>query len=279
MEVKFIKDIAHHHRKKLLITYLLVLIEKIGELSIPFFLGLSIDGLIKQHYFPLFYLVSVYMTWVIVGTIRHRYDTRTYTNIYNQVVLDIIDNDKDQNTSKTCAHTNLIREIVDFMEFDMVYIVTAIINIIGSIAMIYLYSLNVALLCLGVMVPVIYLSKKYGGIMRSLSHRRNSELEKQVDVISKGNMDETKSHFGILRIIQIKISNKEATNYWQLQLISLLLLVGSLLIMSLKGAIMAGVLVAMWSYLLTFLSALEIIPYAIQKWSNLRDIIARIHFK
>ena len=254
----------------------LVLIEKLGELSIPFFFVLSIDGLIKQNFIPILYLVVVYLIWATIGTIRHRYDTKTYTNIYNQVVFDLIGNDKDPNTSKIAAHATLIREVVDFMEFDMVYIATAFINIIGAMAMIATYSIDVVLLCLTLMVPVLYLSKGYGLSMRELSQKKNSELEKQVDVISNGNILETKHHFNILRIIQIRISNKEATNYWQLQLVSLVLLIGSLLIMGFKGAVQAGALVAMWSYLLTFLNGLEIIPYSIQRWSNLKDIINRI---
>ncbi len=276
MEANFIKGIVNHHRKNLLLTYTLVLIEKLGELSIPFFLGLSIDGLIKQNFIPILYLVVVYLIWAIIGTIRHRYDTKTYTNIYNQVVFDLIGNDKDPNTSKIAAHATLIREVIDFMEFDMVYIAAAFINIIGAMAMISTYSIDVVLLCLTLMVPVLYLSKGYGLSMRELSQKKNSELEKQVDVISNGNILETKHHFNILRIIQIRISNKEATNYWQLQLVSLVLLIGSLLIMGFKGAVQAGALVAMWSYLLTFLNGLEIIPYSIQRWSNLKDIINRI---
>jgi len=276
MEANFIKGIVNHHRKNLLLTYTLVLIEKLGELSIPFFLGLSIDGLIKQNFIPILYLVVVYLIWATIGTIRHRYDTKTYTNIYNQVVFDLIGNDKDPNTSKIAAHATLIREVVDFMEFDMVYIATAFINIIGAMAMISTYSIDVVLLCLTLMVPVLYLSKGYGLSMRELSQKKNTELEKQVDVISNGNILETKHHFNILRIIQIRISNKEATNYWQLQLVSLVLLIGSLLIMGFKGAVQAGALVAMWSYLLTFLNGLEIIPYSIQRWSNLKDIINRI---
>jgi len=282
MEANFIKAIVNHHRKNLILTYTLVLIEKLGELSIPFFLGLSIDGLIKQNFMPILYLVLVYLIWATVGTIRHRYDTKTYTNIYNQVVFDLIGNDKDignnkdQNTSKIAAHATLIREVVDFMEFDMVYIAIAFINIIGAMFMISTYSVDVVLLCLTLMVPVLYLSKGYGLSMRELSQKKNSELEKQVDVISKGNVIETKHHFNILRIIQIRISNKEATNYWQLQLVSLILLIGSLLIMGFKGSVQAGALVAMWSYLLTFLNGLEIIPYSIQRWSNLKDIINRI---
>lgn len=279
MEANFIKGIVNHHRKNLLLTYTLVLIEKLGELSIPFFLGLSIDGLIKQNFIPILYLVVVYLIWAIIGTIRHRYDTKTYTNIYNQVVFDLIGNDvndEGQNTSKIAAHATLIREVVDFMEFDMVYIATAFINIIGSMVMLSTYSLDVVILCSTLMVPVLYLSKGYGLSMRELSQKKNSELEKQVDVISNGNILETKHHFNILRLIQIRISNKEATNYWQLQIISLILLIGSLLIVGFKGAVQAGVLVAMWSYLLTFLNGLEIIPYSIQKWSNLKDIINRI---
>jgi ABC-type bacteriocin/lantibiotic exporter with double-glycine peptidase domain len=275
MEANFIKQIIVQYKRKLVFTYALVVIEKLGELSIPFFLGQSIDGLASHSYIPIILLASVYLTWVMIGTIRHRYDTKTYTTIYNQVVNKIVDNNPQQNTSKISAHINLTREIVDFMEFDMVYISTAVISIFVSMVMIFSYNVNIALLCLILIIPVSIISKKYGRNMASLNKKKNSELERQVDVISTKNKQDTKRHFDMLRLIQINISNKEATNYWQLQLVSLVILIGSLLIMS-RGSLQIGVLVAMWSYLLNFINALEIVPYTIQKWTNLKDIISRI---
>lgn len=277
METAFMKSVIRRNKKKLLLTYLLVIVEKVGELAIPFFLGLSIDGLTNHSYGSLVNLAAVYAIWVIIGTIRHRYDTKTYTEIYNNIVLDIIENDKEKNISRISALTNLTREVVEFMEFDLIYIVTAFINIAGSMIMISTYSTNVFLMCTLLILPVIFLSKKYGAMMSTLANSRNSELEKQIDIISKANPKETRSHFNILRIIQIRISNEEATNYWQLQVISMILLISSLLVMSVTGSVKPGVLVAMWSYLLAFLSGLEIIPYAVQKWSNLKDIISRIN--
>ena len=275
MESNFIKQIIVQYKRKLGFTYALVIIEKLGELSIPFFLGQSIDGLVNHNYAPIILFASVYLTWVMIGTIRHRYDTKTYTTIYNQVVNKIVDNNHQQNTSKISAHINLTREIVDFMEFDMVYISTAVISIFVSMIMIFSYNVNIALLCLVLIIPVSIISKKYGRNMASLNKKKNSELERQVDVISTKNKQDTKRHFDMLRLIQINISNKEATNYWQLQLVSLTILIASLLIMS-RGNFQIGVLVAMWSYLLNFINALEIVPYTIQKWTNLKDIISRI---
>ena len=109
-------------------------IEMLGALLRPFFLGLAINDLLKGSYLGLIYLSVCHLTWLIVGTIRHMYDTRTYSAIYTSLVTSFLHRKlATTNASKLSAHSTLSREIVDFLETDFPYIIEAIYNILGSL--------------------------------------------------------------------------------------------------------------------------------------------------
>jgi len=85
------------------------------------------------------------------------------------------------------AHSTLSREFVDFLEYDLVYVIEAVYNIGGSIVLLMFYDPNVVGICLGILVPVSIVSYYYGKKMKRLTRLKNDELEKQVDIITEGN--------------------------------------------------------------------------------------------
>ena len=112
------------HKWQLVLTYALFSVEMLALLMQPYFLGRAIDGLIYGNNIGLYELIGVYLLWVILGTTRHRIDTRTYTGIYTSFVSRLLNrkyNEKD--VSKLAAHSNLAREFVDFLEYDLVYVI------------------------------------------------------------------------------------------------------------------------------------------------------------
>ena len=117
------------HRTQLVITYVLFSLEMLGSLLRPFFLGEAINDLIKGSYRGLIVLSGVHLVWLIVGTLRHRYDTRTYSAIYTSLVTRFLSRRIDKSeVSKLSAHSTLAREFVDFLEFDLVYVIEALYN-------------------------------------------------------------------------------------------------------------------------------------------------------
>ena len=72
-----ITRLLHEFRWKLAFTYSLFAVETLGLLLRPYFLGASVDGLLKGEHRDLVILVIVHLSYLIVGTVRHMYDTRT----------------------------------------------------------------------------------------------------------------------------------------------------------------------------------------------------------
>jgi ABC-type multidrug transport system fused ATPase/permease subunit len=279
---QILRNLIFRHRTRLLLTYFLFGMEMLGTLLRPFFLGEAVNDLLKGSYHGLIVLSVIHFTWLIVGIIRHRVDTRTYSAIYTSLVTNFLSrriNNRD--VSRLSAHSTLAREFVDFLEYDLVYVIEAAFNILGSLVLLFFYQSGVVLLCLGILLPVVAVSYLYGKQMRRLNKNKNDELEKQVDVIATGNAHLIRNHYNNLRTWQIKISDKEAWNFGVMELMVIIVVGISLLIttQTTNTAIQAGSLIGIYNYILKFVSGLDTIPYTVQRLTSLNDITRRIELQ
>lgn len=270
------------HKMRLGITYVLFSLEMTGALLRPFFLGMAINDLMEHSYRGLILLSLVHFVWLVIGTIRHRYDTRTYSAIYTSLVTQFLSRKiKAKEVSKLSAHSTLAREFVDFLEFDLVYIIEAVYNILGSMILLFFYQSSVVLLCLAILLPVMAISYFYGKKMKRLTQLKNDELEKQVNVISSGDSNAIRKHFNNLRKWQIRISDQEAWNFGMMELMVMVVIALSLLITNQVAGttVLAGNIIGIYNYILKFVSGLDTIPYTVQRITALNDITQRIRLQ
>ena len=119
----------------------------------PFFLGEAVNDLMKGSYHGLIILSAVHVAWLVIGTIRHRYDTRTYSAIYTSLVTRFLARRFGQkDISKLSAHSTLAREFVDFLEYDLIYVIEAAYNLLGSLVLFCFYDKAIVLVCLGISI-------------------------------------------------------------------------------------------------------------------------------
>jgi ABC-type multidrug transport system fused ATPase/permease subunit len=273
-----IQTIVQQHKYKLLLTYSLFAIEMLGLLLRPYFLGEAVNGLISGSYNGLIMLVAAHLLWVVMGTLRHMYDSRTYSDIYTSLVVRLMNRNKNKDLSKLSAHSNLSREFIDFLEFDLNYVIEAVYNIAGSLLLLCLYDAQVVMLCMLMLVPVSVTSYIYGKRMRRLNKLKNDELENQVDVLASKNTLRIHQHYHKLRRWQIKISDQEAWNFGVMELLVMVIISASLIISSkTNGRVMqAGDLIGIYTYILKFVNGLDTVPYMIQRLASLKDILHRV---
>lgn len=277
-----IKKLVIQHKSQLLLTYLLFSLEMLGSLMRPFFLGEAVNGLIKGSYRGLFILSVVHLLWIVVGVLRHRYDTRTYSAIYTSMVTRFLTRKIQQSdVSKLTAHATLAREFIDFLEYDLVYVVEAGYNLVGSMILLYFYEWRVVGVCLGILIPIMFISIRYGRKMEILNQEKNDELENQVDIITKGEEKAIHLHFKNLRKWQVRISDQDAWNFGIMEIMVLVVITFSLYITHITSGptLMAGSLIGIYNYILKFVAGLDTIPYTIQRISSLNDITRRIELQ
>jgi len=274
-----LKNLFLKHKRQLIVTYILFTLETLGGLLRFYFFGEAVNGIIKGSYSGLIILAAVHLLYLSVGTVRHIYDTRTYSAIYTSLVTKLLTRRFNKpDVSKLSAHSTLAREFVDFLEQDFVYVLEAVYNLAGSLIILFFYDKIIAGVCLLILLPVMIVSYIYGKRMKALTQNKNDELEKQVDVIATGNKIKIHNHYNNLRKWQIKISNKEAINFGFMELMVLVVITVSLIVSHNihSSTMMAGSLFGIYSYILKFASGLDTIPYTVQRLSSLNDIARRI---
>ena len=279
---EILKKLMQKHKYQLVLTYTLFGLEMTGSLLRPFFLGVAINDLMKGSYEGLIYLSVIHLLYLVIGTIRHMLDTRTYSAIYTSLVTRFLSRKiHASEVSKLSAHSTLAKEFVDFLEFDLVYVVEAAFNIFGSLLLLYFYDPSVVLLCFSILIPVGAVSYLYGKKMKRLNKLKNDELEQQVDIISSANKPAMQRHYNNLRSWQIRISDQEAWSFGIMEILVLVVIGASLLITrQVSGTtILAGNLVGIYNYILKFVSGLDTIPYTVQRLTSLTDITKRIELQ
>lgn len=279
---EILKKLMLRHRYQLVLTYILFGLEMTGSLLRPFFLGVAINDLIKGSYQGLILLSVVHLLYVVFGTIRHMLDTRTYSAIYTSLVTRFLSRKiQAADVSRLSAHSTLAKEYVEFLEFDLIYVLEALFNLLGSLALLFFYDRSVVVLCLCILVPVVAISYFYGKKMRRYTRLKNDELEQQVDIISSGDKAAMEQHYNNLRNWQVRISDQEAWNFGTMEIL-VLLTIGAALLITYKtsGTVMlAGNIVGIYNYVLKFTSGLDTIPYTVQKMSALTDITRRLELQ
>ena len=279
---QILKSLMNKHRSQLVLTYILFSLEMLGGLLRPLFLGIAINDLLKGSYQGLILLTAVHFITLIIGTLRHMYDTRTYSAIYVSLVTKFLSRRTYKaDVSKLSAHSTLAREFIDFLEFDLVYVIEAVYNLLGSLILMFFYDASVVTLCLIVLIPVIGISYGYGKRMKRLNKLKNDELEQQVDVIGSFDKKAVQTHYNNLRRWQVKISNQEAWNFGFMEFLVMIVLgVSLLLTYKTSGtAILAGNVVGIFFYVSNFAKGLETIPYMVQRLTSLTDITRRIELE
>src|SRR6478672_3817230 len=105
---EIIKKLMRRHRLQLLLTYALFSVEMLGSLLRPYFLGVAVNDLIKGSYLGLIVLSVVHLVWLLIGTVRHMYDTRTFSSIYTALVTQFLSRRHSKSAvSKLSAHSSL----------------------------------------------------------------------------------------------------------------------------------------------------------------------------
>ena len=99
-------------RGRISLTYGLILIEDLLELSYPWATGLAIDGLIQHDYR---FVIPIMAAWILraaIGCFRQMYDTRLYTQVYNDIVTGTIIRQRGAGvrTSDVAARSSMSRD-------------------------------------------------------------------------------------------------------------------------------------------------------------------------
>jgi ABC-type multidrug transport system fused ATPase/permease subunit len=271
---QILQTLFSKHRWSILATYGLTLLENLFELLYPWVIGLTIDGLLQGRYTSLLVLTCTWLTHTIVEVSRNLYDTRTFTQIYRNLASTIVLKQEQQGvpTSQIVARSALSREFVDFFEQEIPRLMAALFGFVGALVMLAFYDLQIALYCLLLLLPLAIFNHFYARQSRSLNHQLNSQLEREVDILTECQPESVWQHYRHLSTYQIRLSDAAAINWGVMEI----LIIGLFMAVLLRTVSMPGVkpgdIYAIISYTWSYRLSLDLVPTLVQQLSRLQDI-------
>lgn len=271
-------DALRLYQWRIALTYTLTLIEDLLELSYPWATGIAINGVLDGH---MEYAAPLIVAWTArstIGLIRRMYDTRLYTQVYNHIVEMTILRQRRAGipATRVAARSAMSREFVTFFEKDVATLVTTMVGIFGSLAMLLWYDLIIGGMMACLFIPVIIVNNSYVRKSFALNRELNNQLEEEVNAIESADQKVVKAHFTAVRNWRVRLSDAEAFNWSIIEVLSIALLVGVLVRITYMDEISAGEIFAMIVYVWQFMENLDNVPELLQQLARLQDIRKRI---
>jgi len=268
--------IFKEYKYKLLLIYLFMLVTELSIISQPFLLGKSIDKLIDGSWL---WIVLLFLSYLVVNIIEYKrmiYDTKVYTQIYNNIILQFLKISNEPNSTKI-ARIDMAHDIVVVLEIYVNYYIATIISIFGSIGFIYLANWKVGLIISLALILIILAVLIFYKKIRQSINVRNNHYENKVTAIQNG-YSSSVSFFNRRRKLEIFDSNLHGKNWFLVGIIkSIFLALSIILLITTSYNITTGSVVTIYFYVNNFLTSLMSIPVAFENFSRLSNIIKRIN--
>ena len=268
--------IFKEYKYKLLLIYFFMLLTELSLISQPYLLGKSIDGLIDGSWL---FIVLLFLSYSVSNLFNYKrmvYDTKVYTQIYNDIVLRFLKTNNKPDSVKI-ARTDMAHDIVGVLEGYVHYYIATIITIFGSIGFIYFTNWKVGLLVTIALIFIILAVLVYYKKIRQSINTRNNHYENKVTAIQNGYVSSV-SFFNRRRKLEIFESTLQGKNWFLVGMIQSTFLVGSIiLLITTSNNITAGSVITIYSYVNNFLISLRSIPVAFEMYSRLTNIIKRVN--
>jgi len=277
--VQTLKRLGRRHSRKLLLTLLLVVAENVMYLLYPLLAGFAINAILSgQTWHAVLYAVMVFTLWAI-GAARRSVDTRTFARIYAELAVPVIEAQRNENhtASVIAARVALSREFVDFFEKHLPVLITSLASMTGAAVMLLTIEFWTGAGCLAILLFFACFLPGFTRRNDALFGRLNNRLEKEVQFVSHANTASLGRHYGVLAMLRIRLSDREAGGYLAIGSMAALLFAGTIAMMSTRSGTDAGHIYSVMTYMWMFAMSLDDGPQLLEKYSQLKDIGRRVN--
>lgn len=273
-----LKSLAVRHRKKLFITFFLVIAENVTFLLYPVLAGIAINAILAgDTVSAALYGLMVLFIWCI-GAARRSVDMRTFARIYAGLAVSVVlaQRKYQLNHSTIAARVTLSREFVDFFEMHLPMLITSMSSLFGAAIMLLIIEFWAGIVCAIIVLILMGFVSGFTHKNELLFRRLNNRLEKEVDYVHKAGSATLKRHYSTLAHLRIALSDREAWGYLLIGSLIALLFTLTIILMTHSTGITAGHIYSVMTYMWMFATSLDDAPQLLEKFSQLRDIGKRV---
>lgn len=265
------------NRLRILAAYALFLIENAVELAAPAVLGFAIAGLLRGDAVGVALLAGQQFALAAVGTLRRTFDTRAYVRMYAKLATEcaIAQRAARLPASAVAARAVLARQIVEFWERDVPFLVHFAFRVVGSAAWLALAAPVLLPVCLLAAAAMVLGSVWHARRAASLNRFLHDGQEREAAVVADADPDAIREHFSAQARLRIRLSDAEAGAFGGWQLVGVGVLVAALVCVCRSDADFAAITAAT-GYVVLFLTALANAPLLAAQFSRLCDVARRL---
>lgn len=267
------------HRLKILATYVVLGIESVLDLLYPLLIGIAINGLLVGDIYALVPLAAVWLIHILIGAARQLYDTRLFSRIFTAIAADLAQQKgaNDVRLSHVSAHLDMAEEVVEFFEFDVPAIATALVALLGAMGLMFFYDAIAGVIVVCLIIPAFIIFTWLARRSFRLNGVLNNQHERQVQTVASGLTSRIGLHFSRVRKMRVALSNAEAFAWSGMEVITLLATLAVIAQLASVPGASAGSIFAGTAYMLRIIAELDRVPELIQRGALLLDIRRRLN--
>jgi ABC-type multidrug transport system fused ATPase/permease subunit len=282
-------QLVQEHRKGIAFVAMLIMIENVAWVVEPTLFGNLIDAFLKRaamkipadryaHIIPLIFWVTAYLINSGSGTLRRRYETRVFQNIYVELVTKIAEsgNTAGQDSSVTAGRAHLSQEYVTFVQYRVPELAEQSIAIIGAVVALSFFDWRISIVCLFISIPLIVLSLLYSRNVVKLHSDLHDKFESVYEIFAKKESAQVKTIYQSMAKIQEKIATWGAFNFGVMRFVLLLIFLFVLYIAIDLDDFSLGNIYSIVAYLWTFVTSVEYIPELMESRTSLKELSGRL---
>ncbi len=252
-----------------------MVLEAVGWILFPLVIGRAIDSVIAGSRRGLYELAFLGVATMGVDIARRVYDSRAYARIYVRLSQELVARQAETSTSAKTARLGMLKEVVEFFENSLPSLVSAVLGLVGTVAILAALNLPVFAGCAAVMGATAAVYAFTGRLTIRFNQAYNDEYERRVEAVESGNPSLVGRHVRRMMRWNIKLSDLEAANFgvvWVLMMALLVFAVSA----SVTDQVQYGEVFAVVMYVFQFMEAVTLLPLHYQQWLRLREITGRL---
>ena len=137
-------------RGRIALTWIIVIVENVLLALLPLFIGRAIDALLERRSGALWEISLVMAALILVSVGRRIYDTRAYGTMRVWFGAELVRRSGAGPVSRVNARLDMSREFVDFLEQHVPGLMTAVVQVVVSVAILWHFNVNLGLSALSV---------------------------------------------------------------------------------------------------------------------------------
>ncbi len=279
------KEIVSKYKNPIGLILLFVLIENVSFIIEPTFFGKLLDSLIDHFYdhekvdyiYPLIIWIIVYLINVVGGTLHRLFNGSIYSNMYADLAIDVVIESKSRGdqSSKMLVRAELVKEYIVFFKERLPEVMWQLSATAGAIIALFFYDYRIALVCIGVIIPIAYinnLNRKKVTMLQTDIHDNQEELF---------NLIETRDTQKISQFYRNTISPKtriarwNAFGYSSVKILLIVIFIVVLFICVDVDKFTTGKIYSIVAYLWTFIASTDYLPELMESLGSVKDLNQR----